>query len=112
MEKVNEESKKVNEETKYRHLTTEFIDFDDNPVKVDIRFKRPGQAICDRAIKDLSRSPGRAMSNLLMACVHPDDKSALQAAIENFPGVGVAFASEIMERTGYSAEVVNKLGKQ
>jgi hypothetical protein len=100
-----------NKENDYRHLTTEFMDFDDNPVKVDIRFKRPGQATCDRAIKDMQRSPGKAFHNLLMGCVHPEDKEELKVAMETFPGVGVSFGSEILERSGFSAEVVNKLGK-
>jgi hypothetical protein len=95
----------------YRQLTTEFLDFDDQQVAVAIRFKRPGQAICDRAIKDMQRSPGKAFTNLLMACVHSDDKEDLKKALETFPGVGVSFASEILERSGFSAEVVNKLGK-
>ena len=99
------------ENKQYRTLATEFRGFDSDTVRVEVRFTRPSAMMCDRMMKEMTKSSSKAFRNLLFSAVHPDDRGALDSAIEQYPGVLITFGNELLERSGFSAEVVDKLGK-
>ncbi len=49
----------------------------------------------------------QAAKNLLLDIVHPDDKAAFTASMEEYPGIASTFASSIIKGVGISAELGN-----
>ena len=54
-----------------------------------------------------AKNAGQASRNLVLDCVHPDDKQALTDAMEEYPGIATSFATAIIKGVGISAELGN-----
>ncbi len=53
------------------------------------------------------KNAAQAAKNLLLDIVHPDDKAAFTASMEEYPGIASTFASSIIKGVGISAELGN-----
>lgn len=76
-------------------------------VTLTFRFAKPTkmqiQRLQDKAVKNAAQ----AAKNLLLDIVHPDDKAAFTASMEEYPGIASTFASSIIKGVGISAELGN-----
>ena len=81
---------------------------DDAPeVTLSYRFAKPTMTQIQRLQDKAARNAGQASRNLVLDCVHPDDKQALTEAMEEYPGLSSTFATAILKGVGISADLGN-----
>lgn len=81
---------------------------DDAPeVTLSYRFAKPTKTQIQRLQDKAARNAGQASRNLVLDCVHPDDKQALIEAMEEYPGLSSTFATAILKGVGISADLGN-----
>ena len=81
---------------------------DDAPeVTLSYRFAKPTKTQIQRLQDKAARNAGQASRNLVLDCVHPDDKLALTEAMEEYPGLSSTFATAILKGVGISADLGN-----
>lgn len=81
---------------------------DDAPeVTLSYRFAKPTKTQIQRLQDKAVRNAGQASRNLVLDCVHPDDKQALTEAMEEYPGLSSTFATAILKGVGISADLGN-----
>lgn len=80
---------------------------DAEDVTLTFRFSKPSKTQIQRLQDKASRNVGQASRNLVLDCVHPDDKQALTDAMEEYPGIAASFATAIIKGVGISAELGN-----
>ena len=81
---------------------------DDAPeVTLSYRFAKPTKTQIQRLQDKAARNAGQASRNLVLDCVHPDDKQALTEAMEEYPGLSSTFATAILKGVGISAALGN-----
>ena len=78
---------------------------DDAPLSS--RFAKPTKTQIQRLQDKAARNAGQASRNLVLDCVHPDDKQALTEAMEEYPGLSSTFATAILKGVGISADLGN-----
>ena len=76
-------------------------------VTLSFRFAKPTKLQIQRLQDKAAKNAGQASRNLVLACVHPDDKQALTDAMEEYPGIATSFATAIIKGVGISAELGN-----
>lgn len=75
---------------------------DDAPeVTLSYRFAKPTKTQIQRLQDKAARNAGQASRNLVLDCVHPDDKQALTEAMEEYPGLSSTFATAILKGVGF-----------
>ena len=106
------ETKEINR--KYVLFSHTFADMwagdsaDDAPeVTLSYRFAKPTKTQIQRLQDKAARNAGQASRNLVLDCVHPDDKQALTEAMEEYPGLSSTFATAILKGVGISADLGN-----
>ena len=81
---------------------------DDAPeVTLSYRFAKPTKTQIQRLQDKAARNAGQASRNLVLDCVHPDDKQALTEAMKEYPGLSSTFATAILKGVGISADLGN-----
>ena len=81
---------------------------DDAPeVTLSYRFAKPTKTQIQRLQDKAARNAGQASRNLVLDCVHPDDKPALTEAMVEYPGLSSTFATAILKGVGISADLGN-----
>ncbi len=81
---------------------------DDAPeVTLSYRFAKPTKTQIQRLQDKAARNAGQASRNLVLDCVHPDDKQVLTEAMEEYPGLSSTFATAILKGVGISADLGN-----
>lgn len=81
---------------------------DDAPeVTLSYRFAKPTKTQIQRLQDKAARNAGQASRNLVLDCVHPDDKQALTEAMEEYPGLSSTFATAILKGVGISSDLGN-----
>ncbi len=80
---------------------------DAQDVILTFRFAKPTKTQIQRLQDKAARNAGQASRNLILDCVHPDDKQALTDAMEEYPGIATSFATAIIRGVGISAELGN-----
>lgn len=81
---------------------------DDAPeVTLSYRFAKPTKTQIQRLQDKAARNAWQASRNLVLDCVHPDDKQALTEAMEEYPGLSSTFATAILKGVGISADLGN-----
>lgn len=81
---------------------------DDAPeVTLSYHFAKPTKTQIQRLQDKAARNAGQASRNLVLDCVHPDDKQALTEAMEEYPGLSSTFATAILKGVGISADLGN-----
>ena len=76
-------------------------------VTLSYRFAKPTKTQIQRLQDKAARNAGQASRNLVLDCVHPDDKQALTEAMEEYPGLSSTFATAILKGVGISADLGN-----
>ena len=76
-------------------------------VTLSFRFAKPTKLQIQRLQDKAAKNAGQASRNLVLDCVHPDDKQALTDAMEEYPGIATSFATAIIKGVGISAELGN-----
>ena len=74
-------------------------------VTLSFRFAKPTKLQIQRLQDKAAKNAGQASRNLVLDCVHPDDKQALTDAMEEYPGIATSFATAIIKGVGISAEL-------
>lgn len=80
---------------------------DAQDVTLTFRFAKPNKTQIQRLQDKAAKNSGQASRNLVLDCVHPDDKQALSDAMEEYPGIATSFATAIIKGVGISAELGN-----
>ena len=80
---------------------------DAQDVTLTFRFAKPNKTQIQRLQDKAAKNAGQASRNLVLDCVHPDDKQALSDAMEEYPGIATSFATAIIKGVGISAELGN-----
>ncbi len=97
----------VQNEKQYLTLTSSFQDFFDNEQEISLRFGKPIKAAWDRYMADMGKGKlQQGQRNLLLACVHPEDKPTLTEALDTHYALAASLATEIGKRMG-----LDSLGK-
>jgi hypothetical protein len=95
-------AKPDNNDAEYKELSHEFFDrFSEEDVIYKFRFKRPSTPQSNRVQKSAMKNAGSAFRNLIMECVHPDDKSKLSEALGKYPGLATTFGGGLMGSVGF-----------
>ena len=79
---------------------------DAQDVTLTFRFAKPGKTQIQRLQDKATKNAGQASRNLVLDCVHPEDKQ-LSDAMEEYPGIATSFATAIIKGVGISAELGN-----
>ena len=80
---------------------------DAQDVTLTFRFAKPNKTQIQRLQDKAAKNAGQASRNLILDCVHPDDRQALTDAMEEYPGIATSFATAIIKGVGISAELGN-----
>jgi hypothetical protein len=80
---------------------------DAQDVTLAFRFAKPTKTQIQRLQDKAAKNAGQASRNLVLDCVHPDDKQALSDAMDEYPGIATSFATAIIKGVGISAELGN-----
>lgn len=80
---------------------------DAQDVTLSFRFAKPTKTQIQRLQDKAAKNAGQASRNLILDCVHPDDRQALTDAMEEYPGIATSFAAAIIKGVGISAELGN-----
>ena len=80
---------------------------DAREVTLSFRFAKPNKTQIQRLQDKAAKNAAQASRNLILDCVHPDDKQALTEAMEEYPGIVTSFAAAIIRGVGISAELGN-----
>lgn len=80
---------------------------DARDVTLTFRFAKPTKLHIQRLQDKAAKNAGQASRNLVLDCVHPDDKQALTDAMEEYPGIATSFATAIIKGVGITAELGN-----
>lgn len=102
------------EERKYVAFTHSFADpwsgdsaEDAQDVTLTFHFAKPTKLQIQRLQDKAAKNAGQASRNLVLDCVHPDEKQTLTDAMEEYPGIATSFATAIIKGVGISAELGN-----
>lgn len=68
---------------------------------MEFRFKMPTAADQDRLITELAKNKMKAMTNICMSTVIPEDRENLKSNIEDYPGLPATIAEKIMRILGF-----------
>lgn len=80
---------------------------DAQDVTLSFRFAKPTKIQIQRLQDKAAKAAGQASRNLVLDCVHPDDKQALTDAMEEYPGIATTFATAIIKGVGITSELGN-----
>lgn len=80
---------------------------DAQSVTLTFRFAKPGKTQIQRLQDKAAKNPAQAAKNLLLDVIHPDDREAFTASLEDYPGIATSFASAIIKGVGISADLGN-----
>jgi len=94
---------KGQDEKRYIKLAAEFEDFEEEEVRREYRFCNPGKMKIQRCQKEMMKAPEKAFTTLALDCIHPDERDALRADMEQYPGLATTFGNEILRRTGFDS---------
>lgn len=104
----------IKDSRKYVEFTHTFSDpwagesaDDAKDVSLTFRFAKPNKVQIQRLQDKASRNPGQAARNLIIDVIHPDEKEALIAAMEEYPGIATSFSTALIKGVGISAELGN-----
>ncbi len=76
-------------------------------VSLTFRFAKPNKTQIQRLQDRAAKNPGQASRTLILDIVHPDDKEALEAAMEEYPGIAMSFSTAIIKGVGIAPELGN-----
>lgn len=76
-------------------------------VSLMFRFAKPNKTQIQRLQDKAAKNPAQAAKNLLLDVIHPDDREAFTAKLEEYPGIATSFASAIIKGVGISADLGN-----
>lgn len=76
-------------------------------VSLTFRFAKPTKTQIQRLQDKAAKNPAQAARNLLLDVIHPDDREAFSARLEEYPGIATSFASAIIKGVGISADLGN-----
>jgi hypothetical protein len=76
-------------------------------VELDFRFSKPTKTQIKRLTDTAGRNPMQAARDLLTTTIHPEDKEALAAALEEYPGIATSYSTVLIKAVGISADLGN-----
>lgn len=80
---------------------------DAQEVTLSFHFAKPTKTQIQRLQVSAAKNAGQASRNLVLDCVHAEEKQALVDAMEEYPGLATTFATAIIRGVGISAELGN-----
>ena len=98
----------MDEEKKYAAFSHTWNDpWEEKEITRDYRLAKPKREDINRFNKEVQKSPAVAQQNLVVATIHPDDKAACLADIEQWPGLLLTLANGLLKASGLSNDLGN-----
>lgn len=76
-------------------------------VEMSFRFAKPTKTQIKRMQDTAGRNGAQAMRDIVLGTIHPEDKDALLAKIEEYPGATTSFSSALLKAVGISTDLGN-----
>lgn len=93
---------------KYAEIKHSFRDlWEDEDVDLCFRFSKPTRIDIKRLTDTAGRNPAQAARELLISTIHPEDKDALLAKLEEYPGLATSYSTALIKGVGISADLGN-----
>ena len=93
---------------KYVPIPLTFRDiWDERDVELNYRFAKPTKMEIKRLQDTATRNSAQAARNILISTVHPDDKDALIADMDNYPGIVMSYSTALIKAVGLTADAGN-----
>ena len=93
---------------KYVAIPLTFRDpWEDVDVELNYRFAKPNKMEIKRLQVTASRNAAQAARNILLSTVHPDDKDALTATMDEYPGIAMSYSTVLIKGVGLTADAGN-----
>lgn len=92
----------------FKHTFTDPWAADDGAeVSLEFHFAKPGKVDIKRLQDTAAKNASQASRNLLLSIIKPEEKDALVAALDEYPGIATSFSGAILKGVGISAELGN-----
>ena len=95
-------------ERKYVPIPLTFRDiWEERDVELNYRFAKPTKMEIKRLQDTATRNGAQAARNILISTVHPEDKDALMADMDNYPGIAMSYSTALIKAVGLTADAGN-----
>lgn len=99
---------KTADDRKYASIPLSFRDiWEDADKDFNFRFAKPSKLEMKRLQDTAAKNPAQASRNLILATVHPEEKDALIAALDEYPGMATSYSSTLLKAVGLTADAGN-----
>lgn len=93
---------------KYASFPHSFRDpWEEADVEMNFRFAKPTKGEIKRLQDTATKNFTNAARNLLLSTVHSEDKEALNARMEEYPGIATSYCTALMKAVGISSDLGN-----
>lgn len=93
---------------KYAEFTHSFRDpWEGADVELTFHFAKPSKTQVKRLQDVAGRNPAQASRNLLLDTVKPEEKEALTAKMDAYPGIATSFSTALIKAVGITADLGN-----
>jgi hypothetical protein len=76
-------------------------------VELSFRFAKPTKTQIKRLSDTAGKNATQASRDLLLGCVHPEDKEALLSKMEDYPGIAISFSTALIKMVGITSDLGN-----
>ena len=93
---------------KYVTIPLSFRDiWEDKDVELAFRFAKPTKFEIKRLQDTAPKNSAQAAYNILLSTIHPEDKDALLAAMDDYPGIITSYSTALIKAVGLTADAGN-----
>lgn len=76
-------------------------------IELDFAFSKPTKTQIKRLSDKASRNPTQASRDLLLGCIHPDEKEKLITTLEEYPGIATSYSGALIKGVGIAVDLGN-----
>jgi hypothetical protein len=96
------------ENRKFARFEHAFRDpWEDADIDLSFRFAKPTRTQLKRLSDTAGKNAMQAGRDLLLSAVHPEDREALLARLEEYPGLAISFSGALIKTVGIAADLGN-----
>lgn len=95
-------------ERKYAAIPLTFNDiWEEKDVEYNFRFAKPTKMEIKRLQDTAVKNSTQAARNILLSTIHPEEKEALVAAMDEYPGIATSYSTALIKAVGLTANAGN-----
>ena len=93
---------------KFVTISLSFRDiWEDKDVDLHFRFAKPTKVEIKRLQDTAAKNATQAARNILLSTIHLEDKDALLAAMDDYPGIITSYSTALIKAVGLTADAGN-----